>query len=151
MHIDKTASIIHTPAGLGRRLGALLYDGLILFSVLVAITALLQAIHFKLWGTALTGHEFGFRLCLFMVAWLFTSFFWYRSGQTLGMLAWRIRLVTKSGNKLTKKQALNRFIWASLFMPFGMISYLWCLIDKNHASLHDLLTKTVVVEIPKRA
>jgi len=50
---------------------------------------------------------------LILVLFLFFGWFWTRSGQTLGMQAWRLLLIsTKSQNTISWQQAMQRFISA---------------------------------------
>ena len=79
----------------------------------------------------------------------FYCWFWLRSGQTLGMLAWRIRLETMSTEAINLRQVLIRWsaAWPS-FLLFG-IGYIWIFVDKNGDALHDKMSSTKVILLPK--
>ena len=78
------------------------------------------------------------------LALVFAAYFlwcWLRSGQTLAMKAWRIRLVN-----VTPRKALLRFFLASLFVPTG-ISIVSTFFDSERQFLHDRLAGTRLVQI----
>jgi uncharacterized RDD family membrane protein YckC len=74
---------------------------------------------------------------------------WTRSGQTLGMRAWRLRTLTDSGKPLPAGQALARFCWGfAAWAPFGL-GVLWLYADPEHLALHDRLTRTRVLVLAR--
>jgi uncharacterized RDD family membrane protein YckC len=133
-------------AGLGRRLGAMLYDSLLLIAVwMVTGFAVVAANRFQ----AVSGAWF--QTLLFLEAYAFFAFFWLRDGQTLGMRAWRLRLVTKNHSALTLNQATVRMMVALLSYACLGLGYWWCLIDRRGYSWSDLASNTqVVVDAPYR-
>jgi uncharacterized RDD family membrane protein YckC len=86
--------------GLLRRLAAALYDGFLLGAVLMAATALALAFS---GGRPLTVAAsgavaaMGHRVLLLLLVYLYFGRSWTRGGQTLGMKAWRLRVVTTTG------------------------------------------------------
>ena len=81
--------------GLLRRIGAMLYDGLLLFALLM-----LAAIPFiaARGGEAVPpSSDLFFRLTLLAVIFGFFVGFWSTSGRTLGMQSWRLQLETLDG------------------------------------------------------
>ena len=96
----------HRP-GLCRRLGALLYDGILLLGILFLATAILLPFR---GGRAFQTDDWGYGIYLLGVVFLFFGWFWTRDGQTLGMRAWKIRLTNHSGK--------NHFMAAG-FTPFS--------------------------------
>lgn len=104
-----------TPAGLLRRLGALLYDLLLVVALaFVATFALLPLTG----GEAILTSTQGFVGHLYhalLVGILFGYFgwCWTQSGQTLGMKAWRMRLETDLGGRPGWAGALARFALGS--------------------------------------
>ena len=95
------------PAGLLRRLGAMVYDILVVVALVMVTLFLLtglnrfEAVHGP-WVNAI----------LFLEIYAFFAFFWVRRGQTLGMLAWRLRVQNSGGVPITLTQATLRFIGA---------------------------------------
>ncbi len=101
-----TDPLLDDAAPLLRRLAALAYDALLLFALLFVFT--LAAIVLR------GGREIGpgtlwFEASLVAVALLFCAGFWTRGGQTLGMRAWRIRLIAADGGPITWPRACGRF------------------------------------------
>lgn len=100
------------PVSLPRRFGAMLYDGLLLIALLMVAEFLIVA------PFGITeGHPLflPFRLYVPLLACAFLGWFWTRpGGQTLGMQAWGVRLVSTQGGRVTWRQAGMRFILALL-------------------------------------
>ena len=105
-----------TPApGLLRRLAAFVYEGVLLFGVLMlagfVYSSLTQQRH------ALQGKT-GLQVFLFGVLGLYFSWFWSHGGQTVAMKAWHIRLVGADLAPLPPGRALLRYLLAWLwFVP----------------------------------
>jgi len=81
----------------------------------------------------------------------FFSIFWLKSGQTLGMQAWRIKLITTDGKRVTLKHCLLRSLGAVLSGVCLGLGYLWCLFDREKRYWHDMLSGTRLVTLPKRS
>lgn len=154
---DTAESAARNPsAGLWRRLVALLYDGFLVVAIWFLLGYLLQLIFGSSGNELVDGvvetDPFREKLLFFLMvssALLFYTFFWMRSGQTLGMIAWRIRTESAQGGLITANQALIRWLlaWPSFFM-LGL-GYLWIYVDANGDALHDRLSGTRVVLLPK--
>ncbi|MDI1230256.1 MAG: RDD family protein [Methylobacter sp.] len=127
--------------GFLRRLAAMFYDLLLLIAVLFVATALLLPLNS---GQAFTAQQFLFPLYLLLVSFFFYAWFWTHGGQTLGLRAWKIKVLTLDRKPLTWKQALLRFSIAILSWGFLGLGVLWILIDKNQRSWHDHLSKTAL-------
>ena len=111
---EPTAAGLVTP-GLLRRLACFLYEGVLLFGV-VMIAGLVYGVATQQ-RHALVGAT-GLRVFLFFVLGAYFVWFWSRSGQTLAMQTWHIRLVTRSGQPVTRLRALCRYLLAWLwFVP----------------------------------
>ena len=94
MNID--ISQAQTP-GLLRRLAALFYDGVLLFGILLLAAGLVIVPYMSLIEAAFPSQAWWFRGWLLAVIWGFFAYFWTHGGQTLGMRAWRLRLVRTDG------------------------------------------------------
>jgi uncharacterized RDD family membrane protein YckC len=75
--------------------------------------------------------------------------FWCKSGQTLAMKTWRIRLQNHEGNLLSTAQALRRFALALIGIGLGGLSIWWVLFDRDQQFLHDRLLGSRLIELPK--
>ncbi|NQZ33410.1 MAG: RDD family protein [Oceanospirillaceae bacterium] len=132
-------------ASLARRLGAIGYDTLVIIALSFAVTAI------WLWlmnTPSATGPAF--QSTIFVSIFSFFGFFWTRSGQTIGMMAWRIRIQTKAGSSISWTQALIRFMGAIAAVAILGIGYLWMLFNDEQLTLQDKLSNTEVVYLPKK-
>jgi uncharacterized RDD family membrane protein YckC len=80
----------------------------------------------------------------------FFAVFWLKSGQTLGMQAWRIKLVPMPGYDLTFGRAVTRCGSALLSVACLGMGYWWCLFDRRRRCWHDYLSGTELVLLPKK-
>jgi uncharacterized RDD family membrane protein YckC len=138
-------------AGLLRRLGAMLYDSLLLLAVLMVATALFLPLT---GGEAVDPGthpllELVYRLVLLLLVVGFYGLFWTRRGQTLGMASWRLRVEREDGRLLTWGDTLRRLAWALLaLLPLGL-GFVWILLDPQRRAWHDRLSRTRVVVLRK--
>jgi uncharacterized RDD family membrane protein YckC len=140
-------------ATLPRRLAAMIYDGLLLLALLMIATACFLPFT---GGKAVTWRAFP---ALTLVYWcvqalLLVGYFgvaWTRGGQTLGMASWRLRVQRDDGRLLGWGDTVRR-IGASVlsWLPAGL-GWFWCLFDRERPTWHDLLSRTRVIVLPKRA
>lgn len=108
---------------LRRRLGAFVYEGVLLFGVIMA-AGLIYAL-FTDQRHALQG-SLGLRVFLFCVLGLYFIWFWTRQGQTLAMRTWRIQLVTRQGDRPGILRATCRYALAWLwFLPALLSLWIW--------------------------
>jgi uncharacterized RDD family membrane protein YckC len=138
--------------GLVRRLAAILYDTLLLAALLVVASAVVTIPVGLIFGQA-TAEGLGdnplFMLWLALVPLLFFTWFWRRGGQTIGMRAWRLQLVSSDGESVTLKKAVLRFFTALLsWIPLGL-GFLWILVDPERLAWHDRLSGTRLVLLSK--
>jgi uncharacterized RDD family membrane protein YckC len=133
------------PAGFGRRLGAILYDLL-----LVVAVVMVAAVPF-VWVVGDTSGSgwvrFAFQLYLLAVIFFYYAWFWVRSGQTVGLLTWKLRLVSTNGANITWSQALQRFATASISLICLGLGFLWILFDRDKLAWHDRFSGTLVVRL----
>ncbi|MGO9036709.1 MAG: RDD family protein [Steroidobacteraceae bacterium] len=132
-----------TSAGFGRRLAALIYDSLLLAALLTIYTAaLVLARHGALTEQSAGAWWYAYRVGELVLIGAYCVFNWMRSGQTLGMRAWRLRVVTDSGLALDFPSALLRFACGLLAWAPAALGVLWLYVDSDHLALHDRLSKT---------
>ncbi len=103
------------PAGFFRRLAALFYDLLLVialgFIVTFAMLPLTRGEAILSSTQGIVGHAY--HALLAMLAFAYFGWSWTRSGQTLGMRAWRIRLESSGGKPLNWAESLLRFVLGS--------------------------------------
>ncbi len=144
MPASETSPTVAYPAGLGRRFGALLYDALLIIAVWMA--TLFPWVIFNN-GEAVGGMLVQLVLLAELIG--FYLVFWSRQGQTLGMKAWRIRLVDTTGQPPTFKQLLIRLATAPLSVLSCGAGYLWFYVGDHRQTWHDRLSDTMVVHLPR--
>lgn len=84
-----------------------------------------------------------------MVIMTFFTIFWHKSGQTLGMQAWRIKLVDNKGRSIGVKQAYLRCTAACLSLLVFGLGYWWVFYHPQNRSWHDIISKTHLELVPK--
>jgi uncharacterized RDD family membrane protein YckC len=141
-----------TPAGLPRRLAALLYDALLLLALWMIATACFLPFTD---GEAVTWQRFplltaSHRLLLLGLTVGFYGLFWTRQGHTLGMASWRLRVERLDGDLLTWSDSVRRLAAALLSWAALGAGWLWCLVDRERRTWHDVLSHTRIVVYPKR-
>lgn len=133
-----------TNATLRRRFAAIFYDLLLLLALLFVASAIAVALNR---GTAVT-HPL-YYLSLAVISFVFYGWFWTHGGQTLGMRTWRLKLTGTGDETITWKQAAIRFLSAFVsFLPAGA-GFFWKLFDKEGLTLHDRLSSTRMIKLPK--
>ena len=130
------------------RVAAMIYELLLVTAVLfVASLPFLYLV-----GNAETGwRHYVFQLYLVGVLFAYFSAFWMRSGQTLAMKTWRIRLVDLNGGRPTLRQSALRFVFALLGLALAGAGFWWALFDRDRQFLHDRLARTRLVRVPRKA
>ncbi|HEY0663866.1 MAG TPA: RDD family protein [Thiobacillaceae bacterium] len=130
------------------RIAAMVYELLLVTAVL--FVASLPFLY--VFGNAQTGwRHLLFQLYLAGVLFAYFSAFWLRSGQTLAMKTWRIRLVTADGSRLTPKRAALRFALALFGLLAAGAGFVWALFDRDGQFLHDRLAGTRLIRVPRTA
>ncbi|RNE93229.1 RDD family protein [Marichromatium sp. AB32] len=136
-----------------RRLGAICYDGLLLVGILMIATGLVSIPYGLITGSDYYHNALALnlmRLILVAVVGAFFVYFWTHGGQTLGMRAWRLRVLTDEGQPLTTGAAIKRFGWAFVsLLPVGL-GLLWSLFDGDKLAWHDRKSQTRLVLVAKQ-
>jgi len=128
-----------TKPGFFRHLFAIVYDLILLIAVLFFATGLLLPLN---GGEAFTRDQIVYPIYLLTVSFLFYGWFWTHGGQTLGLKAWKIRLLSDNLKPVTWYQALIRFMVSILSSGLFGIGFFWVFVDKNHRCWHDIASKT---------
>jgi len=158
-------------ASLGRRLGALLYESLLLAALMLIAGFLLTPLVSptaagtrQLQVPGLTGRVLEF-CALFAVGALYCVWSWSGGRRTLAMKTWRLRLVCADGSSPDRRTALLRYVAAWLGPLFAVLAYaalrpaglgahalwlvgfnfLWAFVDRERRFLHDRIAGTWIV------
>jgi uncharacterized RDD family membrane protein YckC len=127
--------------GFWRYLAIIIYDALLLLSVLFFATLLILPFNS---GIAFNQEQFLYPFYLFIVSFLFYGWFWTHGGQTLGLQAWKSRALNRRMKALSWKEALIRFLVAIVSWSCLGLGFFWILIDKNRRTWHDIASKTQI-------
>ena len=155
--VDESPSDVHqTPPGLLRRLASITYDSMLVMGLVVLAIALVVIPMgvFLGWDgidtAALRRNPFYITyLCL--VPALFFIGFWSLAGETLGMRAWRMRIIRRDGGRPTLREATIRYLAAILSWSALGLGFLWILFDRERMAWHDRLSGTRLLLVPRRA
>ena len=134
-----------------RRLAAMLYDTLLVLPLIMLSVALAMGA-FHLVAGADAGNALDpnlVRVIALLTTIGFFCAFWLKSGQTLGMQAWRIKLVDFEGRVPGLARCVVRCLAAVLSATCFGLGYLWCLVDRRGRYWHDYLSRTELVMVPK--
>jgi len=133
-----------------RRLAAIFYD-LWLIAALWVLGAMADTvIRTAIGGDAGEGQYWPLQVYMTLTAPAFFTWFWTHGGQTLGMRAWRIRLVNDLGGDVTTAQALRRCLWALPSLAFFGLGLIWVAFDRDKAAWHDRASQTWLVMLSKK-
>jgi uncharacterized RDD family membrane protein YckC len=117
------------PASLIKQLAAMVYDSLLIIAILFISTAI--ALIFNN-GNAIESNPI-FSLYLLLIIFIFYSWFWSKSGQTLGMRVWKIRIVSQFGGDPSWSICFLRLFSTIIFpITFWGINYTFSLFKDNH-------------------
>lgn len=131
-----------TPASLARRALSLAYEALLLAAVLLCGSlpfVMIMRDAQQGWARPL------FQLYLLALSALYFTWQWQRGGRTLAMKTWHLRLVTRTGDPVTWKVGLKRFLYAVPATLLVGAGFLWALFDRDGLFLHDRLAGTKIV------
>ena len=158
---EKNTGPISAP--LGRRLMAMLYDAFLLMAVLMCTSAVYTVIAVSLTGDFtqsatintddvlhdLKPTKLGWPIfpVLGSVYCGFFIYFWHNTGQTLGMLVWKIKVVSSNDEAISIAQCVIRIIAAFFSFSFLGLGYLILLRKSTQQSWHDRASKTKVILI----
>ena len=165
------SNIDNPDASVLKRLYALIYDGLLLVAIDMVIVLLPAAfmITFANIDTHSGGYVAAVSGAILLVHYLFYAWFWTHGGQTLGMRAWRLQLIsTNDGSTINWAESFKRFLlgipaWLLLVIAlldllaleneintalilFGL---LWWVMDNRAGLWRERLSHARVIQLPK--
>ena len=146
--IPTASSQSQIPCPLWRRLCAITYDSVLLFCVVFVLWIPMALLPHDQWPIYFSR---SIRLAyLLLICFMYFAWPWIRSGQTLGMRSWNIKVIdTSSGNLITWRQARLRFIFCLISWSALGCGYLWSIFDRNKSCWHDSWSDTKLVIAPR--
>jgi uncharacterized RDD family membrane protein YckC len=164
--IPAASALERRPAGLAIRLAALTYESVLLFGVIFVVTyAVLAGAR---WTYPMPGYQRAIlQAVLFVTLGLYFVHQWSRTGQTLAMKSWHLRLLDDAGQPPGIAAAIVRYVLAwhlvlpgaiwyallggnmaldALVSTLGFVALLaMALLDDQRRLLHDRLSATRIV------
>ena len=131
-------------ASLFKQLAAMVYDSLLILAILfiaVGITILFNQ------GVAIDPPLV--YIFFVIVIFVFYGWFWNKSGQTLGMRAWKIQIVSEIGGYPSWPVTFLRLVFAMFSIVCLGMGYWWRIFEPY--TWHDRLSQTKVIDISKIA
>ena len=133
------------PAKLWKQFAAMLYDSLLVIAILFVATAI--ALMFN-HGEAIEANRF-YNFYLVLLVFIFYAWFWHRSGQTLGMRVWKIRIISEFGGNPDWTISFLRLVFALISIACLGLGYWWRLFKPY--TWHDHLSQTSVIDVSSLA
>jgi len=126
----------------------MVYDGL----VVLALSFALALGFILLFGDASHGLK---RYALQLFLWLGVGFYfvwcWRKSGQTLAMQTWQLKLSHGQTDLLNWSKACLRYAFASLSLAAFGLGFVWAVFDRDGLFLHDRLLHSRITFVPRAA
>ena len=126
------------------RIVASVYD----FFLLLGVWFLVGSIALWLNGGKTLNPALGM-LLVFLSGWAFYAYFWIKSGQTLGMQVWKIKLVNPDLQILSWQECFSRLFFALVSISMLGLGFIWMLFDPERLTWHDRASGTRVILLRK--
>ncbi|MFC1696530.1 RDD family protein [Pseudomonadota bacterium] len=140
--MDSKIPVSGNPCGLLRLLAIIIYDGVIIISLLM-LAALLGILMGFGGQSALKDPVY--TLYLLSVWFFYLTWCWHKGGMTVGMRAWRVRIEDGNGNRPGWGRSSIRFLASLLSAAAAGAGFLWLLADSGKRTWHDMLSGTRLV------
>ncbi len=137
-----------TPAPLHLRLFAGLYDLLPLLGIWFVAGLLALAVTGGALDPRRVEHKLVVQALVFVLTTAYFVLSWTRGGQTIGMRAWRLRVVGTDGRPLPVVRAVLRFLVALVSLAALGAGFWWALADPQRRAWHDLAARSVLLRLP---
>ncbi len=119
----------------------MIYDSLLIFAVLFVAAAIVMIFNR---GEAIESSP-AFTFYLLFSLFTFYAWFWHKSGQTLGMRVWEIRIVSEFGGNPSWGTSYLRLMFALLSLACFGLGYFWRLFKPY--TWHDRLSQTNIIDM----
>jgi uncharacterized RDD family membrane protein YckC len=131
------------------KLGAcLIYEALVVMALsLVCVSVLIFLV-----GDAAQGvKRYLLQVFLLIAVGAYFVWCWHRSGQTLAMQTWNLKLVGPDGRLVLFKMAIARYLLACVGLMLFGLGFLWVFVDRDRLFLHDRLLKNRIIFVRRNA
>ena len=125
----------------------MLYDALILLGLLILAAAI--ALPFG-GAQKVAFHDFWYTLWLLLICFMYLGICWRYGGMTVGMRAWRLKLISANERDISWPRCLLRFSVGLVSLATFGLGIFWALIDSRNRGWHDLAAQTLLIRTAKR-
>ena len=144
------------PAPFWRRLAAIVYDSVLILAIWMVVAFIVLSLFGIDNARTVDGEAVALDplyknillAAMILSAYAFFGWFWTHSGQTLGMQAWRVRVVNNDGGTITAGQSVSRFALALVSCLLFGLGFLMMLFNSKKETLHDRYSNTQLVLKP---
>jgi len=130
---------------LPRRFLIMFYDSIVMLGLLIIASAI--ALPFGD-TTKYALQNFWFTAWLALVCFAYLGACWHYAGSTVGMRAWRVKLVSPDKKVITWPMCLLRFMTGIVSTGLLGAGILWALVDTKNRGWHDLAAHTELIRHP---
>lgn len=123
-------------------LAVIIYDLFLLFGLTLFITVIMSFLNN---GTPPDPSNFLYRLILLSSIVFFYHYSWKKTGQTLGMKSWKVKLVSANNKPISLSQSILRISLGLANIIFLGIGYFYKYCNKSKLTLMDLLSNTRLI------
>lgn len=127
-----------------RYLAVIIYDMFLLFGLLLFITVIASFLNN---GNPPSSDNLVYRLFLLASIIFFYHYSWRKSGQTLGMKAWKVKLVTLDNKPISFGQSILRMTLGLANIVTICLGYFWKYTNTSRLTLMDVFSKTKLITI----
>lgn len=85
------------------------------------------------------------QLFLWIAVGMYFVWCWHKSGQTLAMQTWKLKLLNQDAQLLSVKMARLRYVLATASLLLLGLGFLWAIVDSEHLFLHDRLLRNKII------
>ncbi len=128
--------------GIRRRLVCMLYEGLVVFSILL-VGFLLPQIVLSGFGYSMLPRMLWLHVLVLLM--IYFVWCWLNGGQTLPMKTWKLRVVNADGTRLRPTQAILRYLAACPSIVLFGVGIFWAVFDNDKQFLHDRIAGTQII------
>lgn len=148
--MNTTTTPEYSTPSLMRRFAAMVYDTLLITAISILYGAVMTGINVAIKGSPQMGERISWGMfgVVVFVGWiltigLFFCYFWHKSGQTLGMKTWRMKVVNSDNlNCPSYTQCIIRFLCAPVSLLMLGAGYWLMYTNAERQTLHDKISKT---------
>ena len=140
-----------------RRFAAMVYDTLLITAISILYGAVMAGLNIAINGAPKVGERINWGVfdVVFFVGWILTigvffCYFWHKSGQTLGMKTWRMKITNKDDlNPPDYRKCIIRFFCAPISLVLLGAGYWYMYTNPERQTLHDKISKTRTLLLSK--